>query len=472
MLRESLKRELATGRDADYTRALTRAVNDFLQAFPHTKRTCSAIRQAARSLAAAQRESQGGHGREEGAVVAARSSLPQAAQAQTDHHAARGTSDQEPGSNGAASRAPQSKDGSRAAQDSYAAALPEAAAGDTQAAASSLAVCAPASSLAAREQAAAEGFTGSSAVPPSPQHASRSDRGGGATASQALGSTSSKTTGAASATHFPSGRSALPERTREASRARLDFPNSFPDEAEQARAAFGATAFPKPVGGARVPRVSTRCPTSSGRPGAPSPEPRSTSTSTGVASSPTFPNWSSIGSGGGWSGPYRPFDLTRCGVPTIKTHFPPRSRASPAPKRARLSAEPEEMSSSLHVGIMNHCDDDVQFVECPPNRHIAVYTPYCVKITRDPPPSSGIPSFGRICKPIFALRGGEAGNYHTVQMPDDVEMSAKTISAKQIARSDVVVAMDTIFRSAANNLSVVLRLEVRRVVRSDGREGR
>lgn len=505
MLRESLKRELATSRDGDYTRALTRAVNNFLQAFPHTKRTCSAIRQAARSLAAAQRDSQGGHGGGEGAVVTARPSLLQAAQAQTDHLAARRTSDLQPGSSGEASRAPQSKGGSHASpaislpvgkttsaqlppQHPHAPQLqrnaaPSASGSGSINNASSVGmesgaggqhtpVCAAPSTRAMPRRTGSPVHTGPRTtrqqlfLPPFPT----SFPPGEAFAAASITSNPGSSSSAANERPAQSGCAATlpgPAATSDTQAAASSFAARAPASSSAGReggvagvyggAFTGPFVWKKP---GKPPRVSTRCPTSSGRPGAPSPEPRSASTSAGASSSHR------IGSGGGLSGSYRPASPTRCAPPPSPTHSPPLSRAPLAPERARPLAEPEETSSILHVGIKSERGHGIRFEYCPPNHHIAVYPSSCVtpvKITREFPPSSGVLSFGW----IFVFQSGKDGSFATLQMPQDVVVCTKMIPQAQTSGPSDSAAVDIIFRSATHELSVVLRTAVKQV-RSGG----
>lgn len=114
-----------------------------------------------------------------------------------------------------------------------------------------------------------------------------------------------------------------------------------------------------------------------------------------------------------------------------------------------------EESSNVNVGIILDGQGGVYIENCPRNRHLVVYSPTYVKISKEPPPSE-VCSFGQTFKPTFHFHFASDGGLCALQTPPRARASMHAVPADEAAGSTRgAAAIDTVYR--ANGYTVLFR---------------
>lgn len=116
----------------------------------------------------------------------------------------------------------------------------------------------------------------------------------------------------------------------------------------------------------------------------------------------------------------------------------------PLPPAPEVTAGEE--TSSINVGIILDGQGGVFIENCPRNRHVVIYSPTYVKISKDPPPSE-VRSFGQTFRPVFHFHVSSDGALCALQIPFRARASMNAIPAGEAAGFSGTKVVDTVYRA-------------------------
>lgn len=136
---------------------------------------------------------------------------------------------------------------------------------------------------------------------------------------------------------------------------------------------------------------------------------------------------------------------------------PTASNSSGQPDSRQLFSPRCGAREELDVGIIYDGGCGVRIENCPRNHYVVVYSSSYVKVTREPPPSEGVVSFGHAFHPVFLFHRVQDGTLRALQVPQGTTASTSSVLGGRPGGSTRgAVAIDELFRSP-NGFSVMFR---------------